>query len=336
MWWHWLLLGLISCSLCMPIVRRYALSHGLCDQPGERRLHKTPIARGGGASIVLIILLALVWMNGLIIQQWLVLTAFIVTAVTGWVDDHRPMQPLPKFVLLCAGAILAIVSLMPELNQWLALNTLWLLIIASMLAFVLLWLINLYNFMDGSHGLATIQVLLACLAILCFTDHDNAAIDQFVWLVVGALLAFIPWNFPRPVIFLGDVGSLSLGLLVGWLLLTYVMAGALSPWVAILIPAVFLVDATATLLLRMWQGEKWFQPHTKHAYQRLVHQGRSHTQVCIGYATCNLLLVYPAIVLLKKQPSWACAIVIICYLGLLLLWALVQFQASVVESSSST
>jgi len=217
---------------------------------------------------------------------------------------------------------------MPEINQWLALNTLWLLLIAGMLAFVLLWLINLFNFMDGSHGLASTQVLLACLAILCFSGHAMAGIDQFVWLVVGTLLAFIPWNFPRPVIFLGDVGSLSLGLLVGWLLLTYVFVNALSPWIAILIPAVFSVDATATLLLRMWQGGEWFQPHTRHAYQGLVHMGWSHTQVCIGYALCNLLLVFPAAALIQNQPSWAFLIVVVCYLVLLLLWALVQCRVS--------
>jgi UDP-N-acetylmuramyl pentapeptide phosphotransferase/UDP-N-acetylglucosamine-1-phosphate transferase len=97
--------------------------------------------------------------------------------------------------------------------------------------------------------------------------------------VMLVTLGFLPWNFPRARMFLGDVGSLSLGLLVAVLLITYWQLGALSFWAALLLPAVFLVDATATLLMRIANHRKWYQAHTDHAYQQLILQGWTHAQV---------------------------------------------------------
>lgn len=342
--WQWqlALVGVLSVTLLMPAIRRYALSHGLNDQPGKRRLHQRVIARGGGASIVLVMLAGIVLSLPAGTNSLLLTSAFVLCALTGWLDDHQPMQPLLKFFLLLIVAVVAIISLDVErlqiaiipvmVAQWLTPATLPIatMVIAGLLAFVLLWLINLFNFMDGSHGLTASQTLLAVAAILFFAQPVSG-LNPLCWLLAGCLLAFLPWNFPKPVIFLGDVGSLSLGFLIGWLLLAYVSSGALHPMQAVLIPGVFLVDATGTLLMRMLQGEAWFRPHTRHAYQCLVHHGWSHTRVCLVYFIGNLALIYPSLWLSNLWPDYTVRIVLGCFVLLTLLWSIVQLLTSGVK-----
>ncbi len=335
--WQWLLVGLLSGTLLMPAVRRYALHYGLSDQPGTRRLHQNQIARGGGASIALVMLGGLLMTQPADTNSVLFIAAFSICALTGWLDDHRPLSPLLKFILLAVSAVVTIVSLnIGNLEEVIIpavvhdLLPLW--IVTGLLIVGLLWLINLYNFMDGSHGLTASQSLLACFAILIFAD-PVADLNTLCWLLAGALLAFLPWNFPRPGIFLGDVGSLSLGLLIGWLLLGYIAEQALHPLQALLIPGVFLVDSTATLLMRMLQGEAWFKPHTRHAYQCLVHNGWSHTRVFMVYAACNLLLIYPALWLTIKWPAQTATIVLSCFVLLTLLWSIVQLLTMGIRDS---
>ncbi len=335
--WQWIMVGLLSCTLLMPVIRRYARNNGLTDQPGTRRLHKQQIARGGGASIALVMLAGMIMTQPPEINTVLFVAAFALCALTGWLDDHRPLSPLMKLILLSITAVVTIVSLDPSRFESLVLPvalhgliSVW--FITGLLIITLLWLINLFNFMDGSHGLAASQTLFACFATILFAQPIND-LNTLCWLLAGAVLAFLPWNFPRPTIFLGDVGSLSLGLLVSWLLLGYVANEALHPLQALLIPGVFLVDSTATLLMRMLQGEAWFKPHTRHAYQCLVHNGWSHTQVFMAYASCNLLLVYPALWLTTKWPGSTATIVLSCFVLLTLLWSIVQLLTSGVREA---
>lgn len=344
--WQWqlALVGILGVTLLMPVIRRYALSHGLSDQPGKRRLHQHVIARGGGASIVLVMLAGIVLSLPSGFSSVLLVSAYVLCALTGWLDDHQPMQPLLKFMLLAVVAVATVFSLGPErlqaaftpalVTEWLSSSAIPIavVVIAALLAFILLWFINLFNFMDGSHGLTASQALLACCAILVFAQ-PMPAFNPLCWLLAGCLLAFLPWNFPKPVIFLGDVGSLSLGLLIGWLLLAYVSSGALHPMQALLMPGLFLVDATATLLMRMLQGEAWFHPHTRHAYQCLVHHGWSHTRVGLIYFMGNLVLVYPALWLTNHWPDYTVRIVLACFVLLTLLWSVVQLVTSGVKSS---
>jgi len=333
------MVGFLGVTLLMPVIRRYALGKGLQDQPGARRLHKSAIARGGGASIVLVMLTAM-----FVTQPWgnstiFLLASFILCGLTGWLDDHRPVSPLLKLLLLSVVAIATIISLEPSnliaiimpmivdkpVFYWLAI---------TLLVITLLWVINLFNFMDGSNGLTVTQALSACFAIIIFAQ-PVADLNTLCWLLAGALLAFLPWNFPRPSIFLGDVGSLSLGLLVGWFLFGYVVNGALQPLQALLVISVFLVDASATLMMRMLQGDTWYKPHTKHAYQCLVRYGWSHTLVCFVYLALNLLLVYPTLWMTTQWPEQTATIVAGCFLLLTLLWSIVQLLTAGVSDSGN-
>ena len=202
----------------------------------------------------------------------------------------------------------------------------------------MLWLINLFNFMDGSDGLAATQAVLCCAALLLFADPlalSAAGLAMPVWLLLATTLGFLPWNFPRARMFLGDVGSLSLGMLIAALLLAALQVDAITLPMAMLIPAVFLLDATATLLLRLSKRRKWYQAHTDHAYQQLVLSGWSHVQVWLLYLLVNIVLLWP---LLWLQTQWPPQQWLLCFMGymiLLLGWCVVQYRCGALKSPAA-
>lgn len=340
--WSWpcfgMLLSWLGCALLLPALRRLAIE----DLPGERRLHAQTVVRGGGLIIVLG-MLAVLWQLPLSgIGSVGLLLALALVAATGMLDDVCGMSAWLKLPLLTSAATLLVLAagFDPDwLSRWLPA---WLpaphWLLSAVLVIAVLWLINLFNFMDGSNGLAATQTILCCAGLLLFADPlllDSTGLATLTWLLLSLTLGFLPWNFPRARMFLGDVGSLSLGLLLAALLLAALQHQAIDPAMAMLLPAVFVLDATATLLLRLSLGRKWYQAHTDHAYQQLVLSGWSHARVWLLYLLLNVLLVWPLLWLSRQWPaqSW-----LFCLLGYLLLcigWALVQLRCHVRTQSSS-
>ena len=337
-----LLASFIGCGLLLPLLRRLAV----IDQPGARRLHAHAVVRGGGLMIVLLMLMALLLqpLPGFS-AEWLLL-ALIMVAVTGLADDVHGLSAWLKLPLLAAAAGLLVLAAGSEhawlsaqlpaelpawLPNWMAQQS-WLL--SGLLVVAVLWFINLFNFMDGSNGLTATQTILSCAGLLLFADPlalSGAGLATLSWLLLTITLGFLPWNFPRARMFLGDVGSLSLGLLLAALLLAALKVHAISLPMALLLPAVFIVDATATLCLRLFKGRKWYQAHTDHAYQQLVLRGWSHAQVWWLYLLANVLL-WPLLWL--QQQQW-----LLCLLGYLVLlcgWTLVQYQCGAFRLPSSS
>lgn len=290
--------------------RVYALHRGLQDVPGGRRLHARVTPRGGGIGIVLALLLCVPWLHwpgGGMQPLWLGLAVLAVAAI-GWIDDHRPLSARLRLAvhglaaLLCAGVVVQTGHLpLPWAMLALGLAVLW-----------LAGCINAWNFMDGSNGLVTIQSFWLALAMLSvFTlialDGVPAALP---WVGVSLILAaacggFLPLNFPRALIFLGDVGSGALGLICGLLLL---VAFNLAPerfWTLLLLPSAVLLDAGLTLLLRLLSGRRWYRAHREHLYQWLIRCGWRHEQVALVWLGWNLLIVLPACLLMQRRPDIA-------------------------------
>jgi Fuc2NAc and GlcNAc transferase len=332
-WWMtvtWLLLSSLGSAVMLLLLGHFAV----LDHPGPRRLHQRPVVRGGGLTIVLLVVAYLLQHDipG-ISMPWLLL-ALLCAAITGFIDDIAALAAAIKLPLLAVAAVLAVLAIgaptdsieLPSLLQALTIPLLWL--VAALMVVAILWMMNLFNFMDGSNGLSAGQVILCCAGLLLFantgTDPGLNALTSVVMLVT---LGFLPWNFPRARMFLGDVGSLSLGLLVAVLLLSYWQLGALSFWAALLLPAVFLVDATATLLMRIANHRKWYQAHTDHAYQQLILQGWTHAQVWLLYVGCNVLLVWPGVYLMTKLPGYEWLLAMSLLLVLSAGWCLVQSRS---------
>ncbi len=272
----------LGAGLLTWLARRYALQRQLVDLPGERRSHQVATPRGGGVAIVLMVL-ALTLLAAL---QWpqartallLFATGLLLVAGIGWWDDHRPLPALQRLVIhLIAAALLAVAAFLQGAASW-------------QLALVFLLaasLINIWNFMDGINGIASTQAIVAALGF--------AAVMPAPWslapvAVAAACLGFLPFNFPKARIFMGDVGSGALGYAMAALFTIAWLAVPTLSWPLALVPfTAFLVDAGFTLLSRMLSRQRWMEPHTQHVYQRAVKAGAGHPLVTSAYALLGLL-----------------------------------------------
>lgn len=278
----WLALHAGVSALATGCALAYARSRNLVDQPGERRSHKVPTPRGGGIGVTVALLTGCVVLLAGGLAPALPVLAFaaglLLVAGIGWVDDHRPLSPALRLVVQClAGAVLAW-GLFGADGRWG-----WALLAAALVPV----LVNVWNFMDGIDGLATSQAILAALG---FALLAPAGVGLPALALAAACAAFLPFNFPRARIFLGDVGSGTLGYALAALaVLGADDIGGQNAFLLLLPMSAFLVDASLTLAARMLAGERWWQPHTSHLYQRWVKADRSHAFVTAVYAAFSLI-----------------------------------------------
>ena len=277
----WVLLHVALAAAFTLLARRYALSRRLIDQPGERRSHVVATPRGGGISVVLAtlaatLMLAIHWPGH---AQMLASFALGLTMVAGigWVDDHRPLSP---------GLRLAVQGLAGAVLGW-GFHASGDSLLTSTLAVVaVMALVNVWNFMDGIDGLATSQALLAAAALGMVLGSG-----PWAWLAAAAaaaLAGFLPFNFPRARIFLGDVGSGAIGYVLAALLIAALIHRP-GHWALLLLPfAAFLVDASFTLSMRIMRGEKWWRPHVQHVYQRWARRMGHHVPVTLAYGLFSI------------------------------------------------
>ncbi|CAN5584663.1 glycosyltransferase family 4 protein [soil metagenome] len=295
----WITLHGILAATCTWWVRRYALRRNLLDTPGARRSHKVATPRGGGLSIVVAVLLALFWLAFQASDRLLLLAGalgLILVAGVGWFDDHRPLPAWSRLAVhLGAAVVLAFSFWASGHGPWVA--------VAALLAVPVL--VNVWNFMDGINGLAVTQAAIAACAY-ALISHDPLVVAVAVSLV-AACMGFLPFNFPRARIFLGDVGSGALGYVLAFLM---VWSGALMQpengapaWPVLLLPvSAFLIDASLTLARRIVRREEWWMPHLQHAFQQQAHRLGAHWPVTLGYAIWSLVGAY--ILLLMLDQTW--------------------------------
>jgi Fuc2NAc and GlcNAc transferase len=292
----------------------YSGWRGLIDHPGERHSHMVATPRGGGAGLILALLL----FSLLIFPQhdgfWMrcALPGIVVLSLLGWWDDHASLSARFRFLIQLAVSLYLIGY---------GLHSGWpggILEFAAAGLF-LLWMTNLYNFMDGSNGMAGFQGVFAALVLSClFEQAGDHQIAIAAALLGACCLGFLPWNLGRPRVFMGDTGSLALGFALGALLIYGVASGAFGLPVALLVMLVFLTDSTLTLVLRVLRGERWYTAHKQHLYQRLIVHGWTHGRVLLFYQAINLTLVVPAIVVADNYPAlaWIVALSMILVMGL--------------------
>ncbi|TNJ34626.1 glycosyltransferase family 4 protein [Arenimonas terrae] len=253
--------------------RRFALHRQLLDAPGPRRLHQQPTPRGGGIAIALVLLAAAAWLGQGVAAFFV---GLVVTAGAGLVDDLRNLSALPKLLLQGLGALPLAWAwpLAPEL-----LGTGGGFAAALLLVLVL---VNFWNFMDGSNGLAASQALLVGVGLAGLTGLASPA-GWLGLMLAAACLGFLPHNLPKARLFLGDVGSHALGFAVAGLSLHALSRSDAGFWPLLLLPSTMLLDAGLTLLGRLLRRQKVWQAHREHLYQRAVAHGWSHSRICAVY-----------------------------------------------------
>ena len=311
------------------LARRYALSRALLDMPSARSSHFTPIPRGGGVSLLLVIGAAVYAGVGLGLAMNIVagvIGAGILVAFIGWIDDHGHVSPAKRVLVHACAAGWALYCLGGITTQWregLFLDQSWAGVAVAL--FGIVWFINLYNFMDGIDGLAGGQAVTAGVTgglLLIGNGHPGLG---FVSLSVAAAAAgFLVWNWPPARIFMGDVGSGFLGAVFAVLALASEITGALPLVAWLVLLAVFIVDATCTLVQRLFTGRRWYTAHRSHVYQRLVQAGWSHGKVTVSILALNIFVLAPVAWGVAAVPEYAPILFGTLFLGLSTSWWVLQ------------
>ena len=283
---------------------RYARRRQLIDHPGQRRSHDVPTPRGGGIGIVAAVVAplaaALVAATTATDRRLVsaLLAGTVIVAFVGWLDDHRSLGVWPRLgAHLLAASLFAVAIAFPY-----GAGPVWFGAVA-IIGLSVVWSINLHNFMDGIDGLLATHALFVFLAFAAIACIGGAGGDLALCLVVAAAVAgFLPSNAPRATIFMGDVGSGTLGFLVAataWLGIAY---GALTLAAAAILCSAFVTDATCTLRSRMLCGRRWYSAHREHLYQWLVRNGFTHAAVVAIYLGWNLAVALPVVAWMNRMP----------------------------------
>lgn len=297
----WLLLPLTAACALTGLLRRYALAHSLMDIPNARSSHDVPTPRGGGVAIVVVFLLCLPVSGAAAGVAGEVLIAISgaggLAALIGVLDDHGHVAARWRLLAHFAAAAwtLAWLGGAPPLQlPGVAVDLGWL---GHMLAALyLVWLLNLYNFMDGIDGIASVEAITVCLGgILLFVLCVPGAVS-LAWLpaaLVASVAGFLVWNFPPARIFMGDAGSSFIGLTLGALSLVAAWIEPQLMWSWLILLGVFIVDATVTLARRLLNGEKVYEAHRSHAYQYASRRHGAHRPVTLVVGLVNVLWLCP-------------------------------------------
>ena len=185
--------------------------------------------------------------------------------------------------------------------------------------FALVWLLNLYNFMDGIDGIAATQLIAVNLVSLVIVINTDAVLTLLSASFAAAAGGFLLWNWAPAKIFMGDVGSSFIGFTLGVMALLSLFHGTMTIWTWLLLLGVFIVDATRTLFVRVTSGQRWHEGHASHAYQNAARRYNSHAKVTITVLLINLFWLGPLAWLSLQYPKMGLVITVIGLLPLLLL-----------------
>jgi len=290
--------SVVGCSgligLLRPFWRHYALA-----KPNLRSSHAAPTPQGGGIVVIVVVIVAMLVtmlmpsVYGNALHLVLVIAAVILLAIVGAIDDVRIIEVVPRLLAQTIAVIIVVASLPTELHvvsflPW-SIERL-LLVIGGV------WFVNVVNFMDGIDWMTVAEVvpLTASLALFGLTGAlpPNATVVSLA--LCGAMIGFAPFNRPVARLFLGDVGSLPIGLLIGWLLTELAGRGHLIA--AVLLPLYYLADTAITILRRLVNGEQITKAHRSHFYQRAMDGGLSVKQIILSVFVVNIMLVGLAVI----------------------------------------
>ncbi len=291
-------------------IRGYARRQAILDMPNERSSHSIPTPRGGGLAIVIVFYIGLFYFEkSLDNELFYALLCAIPIAIISLIDDIYILSSKIRFFIQSVSAGMALYLLgevtfidfiLFELHGW------WLNIIAF---FSIVWLTNLYNFLDGIDGYAGSEAVLVGLGLFLFFHNPLGLV------IVAACLGFLLFNWHQASIFMGDIGSATLGFLFAVFVFYDTSHGNIYVWLILL--SLFWFDATLTLIRRYRNGEPLTQAHRKHAYQRLVQSGWRHDKVVWFSVVFNLIFF----VLLYFVEN----VLIVFMLNMIALYVIVKF-----------
>lgn len=279
--------------ILLPLLQRYALAH-----PNARSSHKIPTPQGAGIGVIAATIGTVAGASVLLgdfgnSSLWLVLAATVFISSVGAFDDISPIPVLPRLFLQAVGVAIVLAALpgdlrvAPLLPHWLE---------RPLLGLAILWFVNLVNFMDGIDWMTAAETVPVTAGLVVIGGLGALPMsDTVVALALcGAVVGFAPLNRPVARLFLGDVGSLAIGLLLAWLLVSVAGRGHIAA--ALLLPLYYIADATITLFRRVARGEPIWQAHRTHFYQRATERGFTVMAIVGRVLALNIALTALAII----------------------------------------
>jgi Fuc2NAc and GlcNAc transferase len=319
---------MLLAAIMTGVVRGYARKR-LLDHPNARSSHSLPTPRGGGLAIVAAFTLAILFLyrrGDVSPALAMALAGALPVAAIGFLDDHRHVPVRWRLLVQVSAAFWAVFWLGggESIQVGGAVYPLgWFGFLAS--GFFIVWMLNLFNFMDGIDGIAGIEVVSVAMSALILLSSgmpapDPAGLGGVLAALAAATGGFLVWNWPPAKIFMGDVGSGFVGFLVAVLALKTASGGGLSPVVWLILVGVFFVDAGLTLLRRVLTGQRWYEAHRSHAYQHAALRWGSHERVTLAVLFINLGGLLPLALCAARWPRWEPAFLALAY-GLLAMLA---------------
>jgi UDP-N-acetylmuramyl pentapeptide phosphotransferase/UDP-N-acetylglucosamine-1-phosphate transferase len=282
-------LGVIS-FLMTYLIMKFAIRNKMTVIPNERSLHDQPTPKGGGVAIVITwyIGITILFISGIIERGlFLALLCGVFLSVVSLIDDIIGLRPIIRLIVHFITAILAFYflgGLRPLVIPQFDVNYNYIVYPVAIVGMV--WFINLFNFMDGADGFASLEAIIVCSVFFVFT-WSLASL-----LLIACITGFLYWNWPKASIFMGDVGSTQLGFILVVLGIYHHNTLELSILNWIMLTSPFWFDSTLTLYRRWRNGEKLSEAHKKHVYQRMVQAGASHEKVNYYLLLINIFIIF--------------------------------------------
>ena len=312
------------------VVVKIAYKTHFLDTPIDRSAHVIPKPTGGGIALVLpyaVILFFLYKMRLLEAEELIALCSAFLIALLGLVDDIKPIDFRARLSLQVIFGLLALVMLLPmaplQIGKYSFSGEITLFILAFM---SLIWMTNLYNFMDGIDGLAVSELIFVSGAVAYFSGYEGDLKLQIISVsLLFSGIGFGIWNWAPAKIFMGDLGSGFIGFVLGVLALISLRTGTMNVWTWLLLIGVFACDATMTLIIRLVSRLPIHEGHASHTYQILADKLSGHSTVVLLLMFVNMAWLFPLAVLSHFKPGLASAlaflglcplILLVCYLGL--------------------
>lgn len=304
--------------VCTKLFCGIAQNSKLIDKPNDRTLHLKPTVRGGGIVFIGLSLLILpfIWyFTGTLYKEsvFLLLCILLIAGVS-FFDDIYDLPIKIRLGVQCIVAFILAVFIRPEKLDFILFSVSHDYIIIPFVFFMVIWAINHFNFMDGLDGFCASQAIYLLASYFILFNVPHALVYQdFCWILICSLIGFLIFNFPPARLFMGDVGSASLGLIIFSMALIAQQKYQIPIVYWFMLNSLFLFDSTVTLLRRIMNKEQWFAPHKKHAYQRLKQFGMDTRFILFaqllmnGFIGCLVFL------------SWTQKLTILCALFMLTL-----------------
>lgn len=293
-----LLILLVCCFVASllgtSVMRRYLLRHHIIDRPNARSSHKTPTPRGAGLVTALIVFACYgifsLLIPGHAVTYWPLMLGLLAVTTISWFDDISSLAPRWRLLVQLTAVVLVLAFSKPNGLVFQGFLPAWADTVVAGLAW--LWFINLYNFMDGLDGITGMQTVFiaAGVSILGFMNIGLQDDHYYALVLIAAMLGFLKHNWHPASIFMGDVGSISLGFILGWMLLNLAATGHIAA--ALILPAYYVTDTSVTLLRRLFAGKKVWESHAEHFYQKALKiGGLSHVTIVRKITVANVALL---------------------------------------------